>query len=424
MKGILKIVSTFIVILIVISSFPFVNGEKICEKYDSNVKGNKELHLLRVEHYLELKADNDVDEFYVKYACPPIYRYQVPILVHLFNDTDEKVMNYKIEDDIFEPNKFVNFSVDQMNKDEKILIHFTVWVLVENYGFGDLPDYIKFPKISELPDVTTKWLTPTEVVQSDSFLIKLKAKQLRGFSDNLIKFAGRIAPFIKNHRYPLFVLELYLGLFLSQDALTTLFIGGENVGRGHLACAMLRSQGVPSRVLLVNNDQGFWTQMHYMAEYYCPGYDWVLIETTYGRSPYETKRQIINRICYPDDENDTKDDYILKFMKGEERWIWVENDNVNPYYVDCDEGSKSQMFSENVVLVNDNLVDNIFNLTESTFTNYQQYLGIELIGDNITYFNNAIEYQYDAIESMKDNSPHDFLNFIKLANEEYNKISV
>ena len=70
---------------------------------------------------------------------------------------------------------------------------------------------------------------------------------------------------------------------------------------------MGRAKNVPARVLLVHNDQGFWTQMHYMVEYYLPGYGWVLIETTRGETPYETKRQVVNRVCYPEDEEDTKE---------------------------------------------------------------------------------------------------------------------
>jgi len=421
-----KEISVFLILSLIIVSFPIVNSVKINPgNHDLTIsEDERELHLMRVEHYLFLKADENVNEFNVKYVCPPIYRYQVPILVHVFNDTSEKVSSYKIENDIYEPNKFVNFTVDSMNKNEELLIHFTVWVLVKNYGFGDVPEYVKFPKTSELPDETKKWLTPTEVTQSDSILIKLKAKQLRGKSDNLKEFAGKIAYFIKNHRFLLFVFELHTGLLLSQDAITTLFINGENVGRGHLACALLRSQNVPARVLLVNNDQGFWTQMHYMAEYYCPGYSWILIETTFGKSPYETKRQVINRICYPEDENDTKNDYIFRFMKGEERWIWVDNENVKPYYVDCDKGSKSQMFRENIVLINESTIDDIFSITQTTFIKYQHFLGRNLVGENLTYFNNAVSYQYDAIESMKNSDPSGYTHFIQLANEEYDKISI
>jgi len=38
----------------------------------------KELHLLRVEHYLELEASEDTNPFHVSYVFPPIYGYKLP----------------------------------------------------------------------------------------------------------------------------------------------------------------------------------------------------------------------------------------------------------------------------------------------------------------------------------------------------------
>jgi hypothetical protein len=199
----------------------------------------------------------------------------------------------------------------------------------------------------------------------------------------------------------LFIFELYSGLLLSQDARTTLLINGENVGRSHLALAFFRIYHVPARVLLVNNDQGFWTQMHYMAEYYCPGYGWVLVETTYGKSPYATKHQVINRICSPQDEKDTKRDYILPFMTGEERWLWIDNSHVAPWYADLDKGSKSQMFTEKNLTTDKVSADYAFSLTEIVFRQYQTCLGKNLSGGNLQHFDNAISYQHQAILSLK-----------------------
>ncbi|MCK5258222.1 MAG: transglutaminase domain-containing protein, partial [Thermoplasmatales archaeon] len=328
-----------------------------------------------MEHVLVLNAADDADTFNLRYVFPPDYQYQVPILLEILEDSTANILHYQIEDDVNEPNKVVNFTIGNMAKDESVLIHFSCWVLVKNHEYVDLSEYVKFPKKDELPEETKIWLSSTEVVQANSFLIMYKANQLKGDSDNLINFTSVIAPFIKEHRYLLFVLQLNLGIFFSQDAITTLLINGENVGRSHLACALLRSNNVPARVLLANNDQGFWTQMHYMLEYYCPGYGWILIDPTKGTTPYEPKRQVINRVCYPVDEDNTKTDYIFSLMKGEERWMWIDNENVYPYYVDCNEGSKSKMFSENEVTTDSFTADYTFLLTQLVFHQYEQCLG-------------------------------------------------
>ncbi|MBN1860718.1 MAG: transglutaminase domain-containing protein [Candidatus Thermoplasmatota archaeon] len=388
--------------------------------------GETGVYLLRVEHYLVINASEDVGVFHIRYSFPPDYAYQVPILLELHNDSSlSALLQYDIENDTLLPNKIVNFTVGPMKKDESRLLHFSCWVLVKNHDFSDLPTYVKIPKKYQLPEETKIWLASTEQVQLHSILIRLKARQLQGSSDNLVRYAGRIAPFIKYHRHLFFVFALNTGLFFSQDARTTLLINGENVGRSHLACAFFRVHHIPARVILVNNDQGFWTQMHYMVEYYCPGYGWVLVETTGGKSPYATHHQVVNRVCYPQDEEDTKRDYIFPFMKGEERWFWIDNEDVDPYYVDCTIGSKSQMFTETNFSADQMVASYAFVLTQIIFRYYQGYLGMNLTGQNRVHFENATMYQKQAILSLKQNKNLDeYLTFLNLAYTEYQKIDV
>ena len=422
MKKSSKIIVCFILVsIVIISSFTAVSLNISFEKTEADV----DLHLLRVEHYLEISANDSTDVFNVKYACPPTYGLQVPVFIEIFEDSDADILSYKIEDDVAHPpNKFVNFTIDGMNKDEHKLIHFTVWVLVKHNDFSDLPKSKKFPVFENLPSETKTWLVGTEVTQKDHFLINLRSKILRAGDEDMISYAKKIAPFIKKHRYLLFLAQLNLRMFLSQDAVTTLLINGENVGRSHLACALFRNQSIPSRVLLVNNDQGFWTQMHYMVEYYVPDYGWVLLDTTKGKTPYNTSRQVINRICYPSDENDTKVDYIFKLMEGEERWIWIKNENVTPYYVDCDQGSKSQMFSENIVKTCEQVYIACFNSTKNMFEMYQEFQSMNLTESDLDFFENATGFQQDAIDSFMQDDIMNYYYNVQRSIEEFNKIAI
>ncbi len=429
-KRVIKTLSLFLILLILISSlFPITSSLEKDIVQNPLVEPEEELveiYLLRVEHYLVIKATEDSDVFNVSYAFPPDYNYQTPVFLEIFDDTTADLINYHIENDVLEPNKLVVFTVNNMQKDEEKLIHFTAWVIVEHKDFSDLPKTKKFPKDStNLPEDTKKWLTPTKVTQSDSFLIKRKARQLRFLNNDLIKYANKVSSFIINHRKIFFLLQLKLFVFFSQDALTTLLINGENVGRSHLACALFRCQNVPARVLLTNNDQGFWTQMHYMMEYYVPNYGWVTLCTTRGKTPFNTSRQVINRICYPEDENDTKTDYIFKLMKGEERWIWFDNKNIKPVYIDCKNGSKSQMFQENKIQTCSIVKNDIFNITRIVFIKYQKYLGIELSCENKNHFNQALDYQKQALDDLKNSDkPYSYIHLMELANDEYNLIDI
>ena len=424
-----KILTTSIIILfllVVIS--PIVSSENVPNAILSpidSIVDEKELHLLRTEHYLFVNATENVDEFHIHFIFPPDYGYQVPILLEIFNDTTANISHYQIEDDADGLNKLINFTINDMQKDESALLHFTCWVLVKNHDFSDLPKDVKFPRRWQLPEETKTWLASTKVVQKRSILIRHKARQIRGIRSDLLEFANDVARYIKWHRFGLFLLQLRLGVFFSQDAKTTLFINGENVGRSHLASAFFRSQNIPARVLLAHNDQGFWTQMHYMVEYYVPDYGWVLLDSTKGETPYETKRQIINRICFPEDEDDTKTDYIFPFMTGEERWLWIDNDHVSPYYVDCDEGSKSQMFSESEVTTDSFTADYAFLLTQMVFHQYEQYLGMNLTGENQDHFQNATIYQKQAMEKLiETDDVNDYIYYMDSAFDEYKEIEL
>ncbi|MEE8566065.1 MAG: transglutaminase-like domain-containing protein, partial [Candidatus Thermoplasmatota archaeon] len=293
--GILKIsILTSIIIFGIFSSSVLSekqNTKNINLNYNIISKDDKDIFLQRVEHYLYLKAEESEQNFIVNYSFPPDYNHQVPILLEIFDDSTANIIEYDIVDDFNKPNQLAKFIIGSIQKDEIVLIHFTCWVLLFNNDFSDLPYYVKIPNRKEIPEEYIIWLSSTNVVQKNRVLIKYHAQNLKGGGDNLINFASNISGFIKNHRYFLFLIQLNLKVFFSQDALTTLFINGENVGRSHLACALLRSNNIPSRVLLVNNDQGFWTQMHYMVEYYCPNYGWVLIDSTMGKTPYETNKQ-------------------------------------------------------------------------------------------------------------------------------------
>jgi hypothetical protein len=165
--------------------------------------------------------------------------------------------------------------------------------------------------------------------------------------------------------------------------------------------------------------------MHYMFEYYLPGYGWVLIDSTAGETPYETKRQIINRVCFPEDENDTKYDYIFPYMKGEERWLWIDNQYVYPYYLDCKQGSKSQMFTENNITTNTTTAEQAFLLTQKVFQQYKQYLGKNLTGDNLQHFQEGLIYQKEAINKIRHTKNiEDYIYYLEKAHQEYKKITL
>ena len=346
--------------------------------------------------------------------------------MEIFNDSTKKIINYKIEDDIYEPNKFVNFTIGSMKKNETVLIHFNYWVLVNNYDYSDLPKSIKIPEKSDLPENVTKWLSSTEVVQKDKLRIKLRARQMKFLTNNLLKLAERIGKFSRQHRYFLFLIQYTFGNYGPQDALTALKRNGECPGRSHLGSALFRANGVPARVVLSTPSYyDFWFEMHYMLEYYTnEKFQWILTNPHSGKTPIEQKKHIIHRICYPEDENNTQTDFIYPKMTGVENWFWVDNVNVTPYYKDLKEGSKSRGFFENEIFANSFDANWSVKMTKEVFSKFEYYVGLSLTYEDYGYFTNATDLQMTALNLFKDGKIYGYLWYMHLANMEYDKIQV
>jgi hypothetical protein len=247
---------------------------------------------------------------------------------------------------------------------------------------------------------------------------------VKGLTTNLLRLAQKIAYYVKYHRLPFYSLQLALGTLKGQDALTTLFRNGDCPGRSHLSCAFFRANDVPAHVVMVTRNYPFWYQMHFMVEYYCPDYGWILSEVHNAETPYEPKNQIIMRICSLDDENNTGKDFMFSKMTGVEQWFWIENTAVKPYYKDLKEGSKVNMFPENDLFTTSTNALATINITETVFSFYQQYLGTNLSGQNLNHFQIAVDYQKQAIVSLKQSEdPIGYLTYMNLSLIEYGLIS-
>lgn len=304
-----------------------------------------------------------------------------------------------------------------------VSLHFYLWVLIENYDYSDLPVYVRIPRKYQLPEETKPWLSSTDVVQVRNLLIRRQADETKGQSSNLLLLAERIAHFVRWHHLLFYKFQLLFETLKGQDALTTLFRNGDCPGRSHLSCALFRANGVPARVVMGNRHYDFWYQMHFMMEYYCPGYGWILSEVHHGITPYEPKNQIIMRICSPDDENNTGHDFFFPKMTGVEQWFWIDNEAVVPYYKDLNEGSKINMFPEQELFTDTVTADFAFLLTQQVSQFYEHYVGENLSGENLHHYQNAVSYQQQGILALKQSSDIDgYIGYMNQAYSEYTEI--
>jgi len=95
----LKKLLAFSIVFLLSSIFvsPFVTSESYIQE---NIKSaecsvqEKELDLLRGEHYLFVNATENVSSFHIRYSFPPDYNYQVPIMLEILNDSTAKILHF------------------------------------------------------------------------------------------------------------------------------------------------------------------------------------------------------------------------------------------------------------------------------------------------------------------------------------------
>ena len=277
-----RILSIFIVFLISSSAFVVIgikgnkpllvdcivknNTVKLLEEngiinllYNSHFN-DQELDLLygEIAFYIMTPPDLNVP-FNISFSLPPNYLNQAPIIFEIRNDTTAEILSHQIVKETNSPNIAVKFIIAPDRNDEYPFVHFDFWVLVKNNEFNDLPNYIEIPTENDLPDETKIWLNSTEAVQSDSRLIDLKAKCLKGNNQNLISLADKTVKYTSSFRFRhilwrlvnLIPINSNSGWAKCLDALSSLLFGGTCTGRANLGTALMRANGVPARVLHV-----------------------------------------------------------------------------------------------------------------------------------------------------------------------------
>ena len=330
------------------------------------------------------------------------------------------------------PNIAINFSITSAGYDEAPFVHFDFWVLVKNDEFDDMPSNAEIPDEENLPSWTDLWLESTKAVQSDSIMIKLKASMLRKKCDDLLNLTNKIVSYTSNHknRFILNLLANFLCLFKTSsdwvkflDARSSLFFGGSCTGRANLGTALFRANGIPARVLHViptwpdieNND---WFDMHYISEYYLPGYDWVLSETTIGITPFEQKNNIVLRINYPKDENLAGN--CCDYYGGCEPWFWTESKDIKLFWKSPRSGARGR-FNNNIT-TNQTTADDVFNITKKVYDIFTKYAGVDLTDINQQYFENATLAQKNAVECFKQRDIDGYSTNISYAFDQFQQI--
>ncbi|RLF27701.1 MAG: hypothetical protein DRN01_01815 [Thermoplasmata archaeon] len=296
---------------------------------------DQKFSILYGEHLLDVTAENDLPYLHLFHSIPLAYDNQIPIIFNISKINSPVSVDYEFVDDVNPPNRLLKIGLGGMSRGDRITIRFDYFVVIRDDVVGE-------KKVVNVEDVEI-WKKPSASVQSNNLLIKTVGRILKGLSHDEMKITKRISYYSCFHnffftlvRHALERNSLLNRVFMPDkywpvlsDALSSLILGGLCNAQTNLAVALLRSIGIPARVLIGTSmfyGKSRWMDaQHYFFECFLHGYGW--IKGTPGRFPDDPTHCILLRISYPEDEETAGNG--LSYYGGSVPWFWFSEEGLN-----------------------------------------------------------------------------------------------
>ena len=314
------------------------------------------------------------DTYQVYFHVPIPFHEQAPVLLEI---TCPQMIDYRIvqEDP---PNLIVAARMLNAGYAE---IDWTVWVLVKENSYPGFPTYVPIPTPDQLPDSVRPWLDTTDCCQVSAPIVQFKADSLRDTTTNLMKVAQDICIFC----------DLIPWTFPHQpyafDAVYALKWGNSCTGHAHAAVALLRANGIPARTLLNMPDWASNYDMHWIIDYYVPGYGWVRMESSGGVNPEPPQDELVVRACNPCDE------FPVWYPWGNDaEWHTSDTAFEVPGW-----GGVHNAYAVLTLSDSSEQVDYAIALTDWVFNYYSAYSGIRLTPAESAAYASGLDHQINAL---------------------------
>jgi hypothetical protein len=378
----------FLVLLLFLFSTLIPIGLSYQDKEDSN----DEIMLTQWTGSYYIRATYDNASCQLICHIPVIHLHQTPVMItKVLSEPEGKVDGYHISQNYSGSNALLVVDLVELPFNQKVNVFFNVSTIIKSDDYDDLPKELPITSVESLPDETKEWLTPSEFIQSDHWRINLLASLLNGFNDNLIKTTNRVSIYTGK-------IIRYLGGF-PQDALTTLkHHFAVCTGKANLAAALLRSNDIPARILMV-------FPTHYIVEYYAHPYGWVRSETTQGKMPCPTQAYTVSFCAYPEDETVSNVVNGCSPYAGVIAYWGSSNDQVEWGI----EYTKWKYLDDYSVSVSNEVLDQTFSLTQQGYRYFMNYTGASLTPTQGMHYSDAVSFQNMALSSFKE---HDLQGYI------------
>ena len=358
------------------------------------------LYLRKATGSLKMNGPASCDTYQAYFHVPIPFREQAPILLQI---SCPQMIDYRfVHED--PPNLLV--AARLLSADSAVL-DWTSWVIVKQNSYPDFPTYIPIPDPDELPDSVRPWLDTTDCCQVSASVVQYKADSLRDTTTNLIKLAQDICTFCHNIPWQ-FPHTPY-----AFDAVYALKWGNSCTGKAHAATALLRANGVPARPLL-NILAGTVTDMHWIVDYYVPGYGWVRMESASGVNPMAPQDEIVVRVCNPGDE------FPVWYPWGiDAEWHTSDTALEVPGW-----GGAHYAYAELTIRDSSERVDYAIALTDSVYDYYASYWGIRLPAAESAAFLAGLGHQTAALERIQARDLPGYIDAMQQALLDYQGINL
>lgn len=360
------------------------------------------IYLRRTVGHLTINGQATTDLYEAYFHIPVPYREQAVLSVDV---QSAELVDYRL----------VRLTGDnvivaaRLHRAASTTVDWTVYVLVNENTYADLPAVVPIPTPEQLPDSVRAWLSPTDCTQIEAPIVQETAQRIRGTKTNLIELAEAVCAYCDSIPWT------FPHSPSAFDAVYALNWGNSCTGHAHAAAALMRANGVPARVLLnIPTWYNGWFDMHWCTDYFVPGYGWVRMEPSLGTHPYQPQDEIVTLACNPEDE------FPLFYPCGIEG-NWHTSDpalgTLNP-----DWGGAHRGYNMNSIASTPERITLAHALTDSAFAGFERYQGTPLTSSDQTCFQLAQTQVANALSRFIASDLDGFLAAMELAVSEYAQI--
>ncbi len=257
----------------------------------------------------------DVNSPKIAFPIPVEFSDQVPIYIEFSSEPQDHIVGitYKKRDKY---NWIAEVTLKSLKKGEYVDIKWDGYVFIRDHDYSKLPEGAKILKTEELSEEMRQWLVPTTCVQVNDTEIQEAAVKIKGKHTDIMKIARETAKFLGS-------IERGRS-FKSLDAVEALHNGGSCTSYANLAAALLRANGIPTRILACYPTWEFPLCTHYIVEFYVPEYGWIRFESTRSKIPWKPYKDVIVAVVRPEDENRSLNESMSRWAMNGVPWMSLE----------------------------------------------------------------------------------------------------